>query len=176
MTSYFYSNFKSVISLNDISHRKQMTNHREYEPPQVPVDGQVDHFLDRVKIWVIQVPQEPQHTRSEHLHTNPRKLFKPIFLLEGKKLLFFHLSEKKDEGGKVEDINHPDQPVQKQGGTRCRVKTLLPVFQCSIKHVLQNSQTINILIITITQATASVVPMSRRQATTRKLVGTSLSP
>lgn len=44
-----------------------MTDHREYKPPQVSVDRQVDHFLDWVKVWIVQVPEEPQHTRPENL-------------------------------------------------------------------------------------------------------------
>lgn len=47
-----------------------LTDHRENKPPQVSVDGQVDHFLNRVKVWIVQVPQKPQYTRTKHLQTN----------------------------------------------------------------------------------------------------------
>lgn len=47
-----------------------MTDHRENKPPQVSIDGEVDHLLDWVKVWIVQVPQEPQHTRPEHLQPN----------------------------------------------------------------------------------------------------------
>lgn len=44
-----------------------MTDHRENEPPQVSVNGKVNHLLNWVKVWIIQVPQKPQNTRSEYL-------------------------------------------------------------------------------------------------------------
>lgn len=50
--------------------RGETTDHRENEPPQVSVNGKVNHLLDWVKVWIIQVPQKPQDTRSEYLeHT-----------------------------------------------------------------------------------------------------------
>lgn len=51
-----------------------MTDHREDKPSQVSVDGQVDHLLDWVKVWIVQVPQEPQHPRPEHLQPNKRAI------------------------------------------------------------------------------------------------------
>lgn len=50
--------------------RGYLTDHREYKPPQVSVDGQVDHLLDWVEVWIVQVSQEPQHTWPKHLHPN----------------------------------------------------------------------------------------------------------
>lgn len=48
----------------------ETTDHRENEPPQVSVNGKVNHLLNRVEVWIIQVPQKPQNPRSEHLqHT-----------------------------------------------------------------------------------------------------------
>lgn len=48
----------------------ETTDHRENEPPQVSVNGKVNHLLNGVEVWIIQVPQEPQNPRSEHLqHT-----------------------------------------------------------------------------------------------------------
>lgn len=50
--------------------RRATTDHRENEPPQVSVNGKVNHLLNGVKVWIIQVPQKPQNTRSEDLqHT-----------------------------------------------------------------------------------------------------------
>lgn len=51
-----------------------------------------------------------------------------------------YLSEQKDEGGEVEDVDHADQPVEEHGGTGGRVKTLLPVFQSRVKHLLQQTK------------------------------------
>lgn len=50
------------------------TDHRENKPPEMSVDGQVDHLLDWVEVWVVQVPQEPQHTRPKHLCTKLHQL------------------------------------------------------------------------------------------------------
>ena len=51
-----------------------------------------------------------------------------------------YLSKQKDERGKVEDVDHADQPVEEHRCTRSRVKTLLPVFQGGVKHFLQSTK------------------------------------
>lgn len=48
----------------------RLTDHRENKPPEMSVDGQVDHLLYWVEVWIVQVPQEPQHAWPEHLYTN----------------------------------------------------------------------------------------------------------
>lgn len=45
-----------VHSATLINIRGSLTHHGEYEPPQVSVDGQVDHLLDWVEVWIVQVP------------------------------------------------------------------------------------------------------------------------
>lgn len=66
-----------IVSLKSLAENKTgryLTNHREYKPPEVSVDGEVDHLLDWVEVWIIQVPQEPQHTWPKHLHTETTHL------------------------------------------------------------------------------------------------------
>ncbi len=70
------------------------------------------YLLNRVKIRVIEVSQEPQDSRSQHF------------------------PEKEDEGCEVEDVNHAHQPVDKHGRTRCQAETRLSIFQAGIEHVL----------------------------------------
>ena len=47
----------------------------------------MDHFLDWVEIWIIEIPEKPQNTRSQDF------------------------SEEDDKGSKVEDIDHANEPV-----------------------------------------------------------------
>ena len=56
-------------------------------PAHMPRYAQVNHLLDRVEVRVVEIPQEPKNPRSENL------------------------SQEDDEGGEVEDVHHPDQPV-----------------------------------------------------------------
>ena len=48
-------------------HNGAKNNHRQDEPTQVSVDGQMNHLLHWVKIGVIEVSQKPQNSRSQHL-------------------------------------------------------------------------------------------------------------
>ncbi len=70
----------------------ELTHHREYKPPQVSVDGQVDHLLDWVEVWIIQVPQEPQHTRPEHLQPQKHVNLKGVVYDSGENQLVFELN------------------------------------------------------------------------------------
>ena len=65
-----------------------------------------------VEFWVVEVPEEPEDPWPEDL------------------------AEEEDEGRKVEDIDHADQPVDEHGGPWRRVETVLPVLQRGIKHGL----------------------------------------
>lgn len=80
----------------------------------------ISYLLYWVEFWVIEVSEEPEDTWSEDL------------------------PEEEDEGGKVEHIHHPHQPVDKHGGPWSCMETGLPVLQCSIEHRLQTTKTINI--------------------------------
>lgn len=63
-------------------HDRAEHNHGQDEPPQVSVDGQVNHLLHRVKIWVIEVSQKPQHSRPQHLmDIQPSTLGLDLFLI-----------------------------------------------------------------------------------------------
>lgn len=62
-------------TLSDVEAKQlvENTDHRENKPPKMSVDGQMNHLLDWVKVWIIQVPQEPQHAWPENLHTNTNR-------------------------------------------------------------------------------------------------------
>lgn len=49
------------------------------------------NLLYRVEVWIIEVSEEPENTRPQHL------------------------PQHEDEGSEVEDIYHPHQPVDEQG-------------------------------------------------------------
>merc|ERR1719391_467883 len=57
------------------------------EPPHVPRYAQMNHLLDWIEIWIVEIPEEPENPRPEDL------------------------SEEDDKGSKVENIDHPNQPV-----------------------------------------------------------------
>ena len=65
-----------------------------------------------VEFWVVEVPEEPEDPWPEDL------------------------AKEEDEGGKVEDIDHADQPVDEHGGSRGCVEAVLPVLQRGVKHGL----------------------------------------
>ena len=54
----------------------------------------MDHLLDGVEIGIVEVPEEPEDARPEDL------------------------TEQDDKGGKVEDVHHPDKPVDENAGPR----------------------------------------------------------
>lgn len=78
--------------------RGETTDHRENEPPQVSVNGKVNHLLNWVKVWIVQIPQKPQNTRSEDLeHT---KTIVNLFYShdpQGAKRQQLYLSQKQNE-------------------------------------------------------------------------------
>lgn len=119
--------------------RGSSTDHRENEPPQVSVNRKVNHLLNRVKVWIIQVPEKPQNTWSEDLGAHKQELLKPFGSPEPWLSLeaLSDLSQQQDEGGKVKDVDHAHQPVEEHGGTRGRGEALLPVLQRGVKHLLQ---------------------------------------
>ena len=42
-------------------------NYREKKAPHVAIYGQVDHLLDGVEVWVVEIAQEPQNAWTKHL-------------------------------------------------------------------------------------------------------------
>ena len=47
----------------------------------------MNHLLDWIEVWIVEIPEKPQNSWPKDL------------------------PQENDEGGKVEDIDHPDQPV-----------------------------------------------------------------
>lgn len=54
-----------------------------------------------------------------------------------------HLAQQQDEGGEVEHIHHPHEPVQKHGGARGGLEAQLAVFQSGIKHFLSQTEQVS---------------------------------
>lgn len=123
--------------------RRGLTDHREDEPPQVSVNGKVNHLLNRVKVRIVEVPQEPQNTWSEDLGAQRQHLLKRCGAQEPPARLeaLPYLSQQQDEGGQVEDVDHAHQPVEEHGGPRRRGQALLPVLQGGVKHLLRATST-----------------------------------
>lgn len=129
---YYKCNKKDVVFFCG-NHKKSSglfwTDHWEYKPPQVSVDRKVNHLLHWVEIWIIQVPQKPQHTWSKNLLTHTQTyMFRIKHFPNWVDVSIADLSEQKDEGSEVKDVNHADQPVEEHRGAWSRVKTLLSVL------------------------------------------------
>ena len=54
--------------------------------------------LDWIEVWIVEIPEEPQDARPEDL------------------------PQQNDKGGKVEDVDHPVQPVDEHARHRRRVE------------------------------------------------------
>ena len=74
---------------------------------------QEPYLLYGVEVGVIEVPEEPEDPRTQHL------------------------PQQEDEGGEVEDIDHAHQPVDEHGCARRQVETVFAILQCRVKHRLQ---------------------------------------
>lgn len=103
------------------------------------VNGKVNHLLNWVEVWIIQVPQKPQNTRSEHLEPHKNCLVNLLQSHEppGSQRQLRYLSQEQNEGGKVEDVDHAHQPVEEHASPRSRLEALRPVLQGGVKHLLR---------------------------------------
>lgn len=53
--------------MTNTNESSESSYHWQYEPSQMSVYRKVDHFLDRVKIRIIKVSEEPQDSGPENL-------------------------------------------------------------------------------------------------------------
>ena len=72
-------------------------------------------LLDGVELGVVEVAQEPQHPRPQHL------------------------AQQQDEGGEVEHVHHAHQPVDEHRRPGGLVKTALPVLEGGVEHRLKHN-------------------------------------
>ena len=70
----------------------------------------MNHFLDWIKVGVIEISQEPQDTRSQYF------------------------SEEDYKGSKVENINHPNEPVDEDTCPGRSLEGLNPVLDGGVKQ------------------------------------------
>lgn len=56
-----------------------------------PVDRKLNHLLDRIEVGIVEIAQEPEETGPENL------------------------AKQENERGKVEHVDHADEPVEKHG-------------------------------------------------------------
>ena len=77
---------------------------------------QEPYLLYGVEVGVIEVPEEPEDPRTQHL------------------------PQQEDEGGEVEDVDHAHQPVDEHGRAGCQVETILAILQRRVKHRLQGKR------------------------------------
>ncbi len=78
------------------------------EAADVLEDGQLYHLLDGVEVGIVEVAEEPEDPRAQHF------------------------AQQEDERGEVEDVDHADEPVDKEGGSWRGVEAGKALAECRI--------------------------------------------